>query len=618
MSQIPSGGAVIPVTADLTAAYAEVVAFRKEAAKPISIGASGGGGSPQAQARAAFAPGLTSAVPGISPMTFAAAAAAGVGATPFAPTGGFGNAFPTNALQQAATALQQAAQALTQSAAVQQAAGRGGGAGQASGGSGPSRFGGIRTSGLARYVAAGFLAHEALNIFGGFRQAGIESSLAAGNPLGELRAGLAYHDRLASIPLFGQAADLLTDPDGQGRLGIERTVLQSGLQDRYADERFGLRNQTIGVEARAGLAGLSGPRRTLAELEAVRDAKLRDINTVRSGPEASARFQQLEQQAAQEKKVIIDEYNASAQAIGTTGRGSPNVLGLQAATAIRDSKLSAADTNDITRRTAFDAEFSRQRDAVQKEYQADRGRLLFGFNIEAEQARAQTEGINFRLSGAGRAAILVENAAAAEIFRRTADKNFDLTSKEGRDAKNAAEALLGTQNRARLVGFDRETSQIRFGLNTDTETSNIMSGLDPRSQSLDPSSRPLMAELNQIVRQAQAGERSAINSGREDLVPDFAIRGRAAIVALRSRMTNSLRPEIVAPGELLPGGAYGGFDYGRFNSAINQAADDVWKPAPDGSNNKSGNDEQATAQKEATQYLAKIWEKLSKLVPDNA
>lgn len=156
------------------------------------------------------------------------------------------------------------------------------GEGGITGGAGNGRIGGLSTNGLARYAGIGFLAREALRVGQGISELNDQTALAGGNQLGIYKAELGFQKTIGSIPIGGQAAELLSDaiatPLGFGRAGTEATIGEATAQDAGSAARASASAGRIALSQRENIASTTDPyERRLRESDAAHDREMKQI-----------------------------------------------------------------------------------------------------------------------------------------------------------------------------------------------------------------------------------------------------------------------------------------------------------------------------------------------------
>jgi len=167
---------------------------------------------------------------------------------------------------------------------------------------GSGRIGGLSTNGLARYAGIGFLAREALRVGQGIGELNDQTALAGGNQLNIYKAELGFQKTIGSIPIGGQAAELLSDaiatPLGFGRAGSEATIAEAGAQDAGFGARASASAGRIALAARENISATTDPyERRIRETDAAHEREMRQI-TERQRAQEKADNEVLEKRRA--------------------------------------------------------------------------------------------------------------------------------------------------------------------------------------------------------------------------------------------------------------------------------------------------------------------------------
>ena len=478
-------------------------------------------------------------------MHIATAQAGSIGSTARpAMFGGFSTLTPGigSALTQAAAALNQAAQQMSLAAGNMNRAGGGGGSSGYSGG----RMRGL--SGLSRYVAAGFLAREGLSAIQAGRGYMMDSAMAGNDSAAQYGAEMNLYNRVAGIPIFGQAADLLSDPTGSKHLANQRTMDSADTQDRLSTMNYGLRIQTINMQADAALARFEGAYRKAEAAQREYEQSMQGIASQRGGPDAKTRLDLLAQQKAQETSDVQSRYSAMVANAGIGNEGNPQAQAeaQNSADEWRQRQLSIVEANDMKRRQFQDKQFEDMRKSAFDKLDAQLKGLKFEYRLDSMRSLGDIEGANYRMQGRPRAAIISGAQYEKDVLamqENTGKGPYDLRTEDGRMAYTHALGAIDAHRDEALYRFDQDTTRQRYGLRAQEQNLALLTARDGGS----PANRAMNAQANDLLRQTQLSTYDAFTAGRGDLVPDIYKLGALRAKGLQQEFMDSARPVEIDP-----------------------------------------------------------------------
>ncbi len=318
---------------------------------------------------------------------------------------------------------------------VNNASGGGGG----KGGGGSSRFLGLSTGGLARYVGAGFLLREA---FRGVQMAGeygSASDLANEQPEGMLKAEMGLYKGISGIPVVGQASSLVADSIGHafgfGTEDIQRQERLASEQDAASKGMAGFRNQGWRAGQQAGMVGMGGEARSQAESQFQYENTVREVNERRA------------EQAEKFTKQSQDERGAISAPYHGFWRGTKNFIksGWDYGLAERNdeieerSKIDAQGAMSAQRTKQSDQEAENQRKIAAARRDAEVALSEGREHFAGQRSAAEIGSIGAEAGEAGLRAAGQGREAGNKEYARRLQEEIDLLKQRAYATRDAAE-----------------------------------------------------------------------------------------------------------------------------------------------------------------------------------
>lgn len=606
MSSIPNGGAAIPVTADLSAAYAQLNAFRSAASQPVSVpftGASAATGATPFVGSTGFSP-STFGSPGATPFTqnptlvalsglqqassggipggFGAGSAYQIFQNSSA-SSGFGGSGGGASLSQSAAQMQSAAQTMLQAAQVIASGGGGGGSGlvddEAGGGGGGGAGGGggrrsrlLSTGRLTRFATAGFAVIEGIRLAEQYGQLQTQNELSdykfgAGSVGASTAKFRSQYEFTKSIPLAGLFG-LLPSFNGSG--DNLQTAAAKKAQDVEDSEKFrSSQYDSYGQIDRAVTRTAATTRAAQALGIGPGDVRsqqgLRDqyINSVAQGKDAVADLRRRSLNTAlseTDRGILRTQATNLENQNGAQNAAARSLLDAQ----IRELKINtgfAVRSNavqayaDQIRGRGYETDRERQ-DVFAKETFIERDRIFHSQGLLAASAYTDRRRDEFNADSADISFNIKQRDAGTESNRfRLKDRPLDASlldirisrDKELRISKNEDDRTSINNNSAvesQLASrdFNRQTSIERLRINNDTQRLQTLNNLN-----VDPLTRRAQAAGQDIYNSALQDSIQATIQGRGSLVPNIISNAREQINNRQVNTLDSIKAEEVDP-----------------------------------------------------------------------